>query len=67
MATSLVVLVLLVLVLVLVLRRRKKQRTAKEIKAEDKNPVYGIYYFADGGNIDEGRSVVTDDNENYDS
>ena len=60
-------LLLLALVLVLVLSRRKKKRTANQIKAEDKNPVYGIYYFADGEHIDESRSEAVDTNENYGS
>ena len=54
--------------LVLVLWRRKRQeRVAKMTKAEDKNPVYGMYYFADGEHIDESRSEVVDNNENYGS
>ena len=57
------------LVLVLVLRHRKSpQRAAREItKADDENPVYGMYYFADGEHIDESRSEVVDNNENYGS
>ena len=62
---SLVVLFLLALVLFLVLRRRKTQRDTKETEDEDENPVYGMYEFADGRNIDEGRSEFVDDNENY--
>ena len=62
---SLVVLFLLASVLFLVLRRRKKQRDTKETEDEDENPVYGMYEFADGRNIDEGRSEFVDDNENY--
>ena len=65
-STVLLLLALLVLVL-LVLRRKKKQRrkAAKAPRVEDKNPVYGMYYFADGGRIDQGRSEVTDDNNAY--
>ena len=48
-----------------VLRHRKKQKAATEIEDEDQNPVYGLYEFADGRNIDEDRSEVVDDNENY--
>ena len=55
-------------VLVLVFwRRKRQQRVAKLTKAEDKNPVYGMYYFADGEHIDESRSEVLDNNENYGS
>ena len=59
------ILFLLALVLVLVLRRRKRQIVAKENNAEDRNPIYGMYYFADGEHIDESRSEFLDDNENY--
>ena len=65
---SFAVTVLLLVVLVLVfMRRKKQQRVAKLTKAEDKNPVYGMYYFADGEHIDERRSEVLDNNENYGS
>ena len=54
------------LVLVLVLRFRKKQkRVANEAEDEDENPVYGMYEFTDGSNIDEGRFEIVDDNEYY--
>ena len=57
---------LLALVGVLVVRRNKrKQKAAVRPKVEDKNPVYGMYYFADGRRIDEGRSEVTDGNDYY--
>ena len=58
---------LLVLVGFLFLRRRKKQKTTKEIEVEDENPVYGMYEFADGRDIDEGRSEFADANDNYGS
>ena len=61
------ILFLFTLVLVLLLRRRKKKRAANQIKEEDKNPVYGIYYFADGEHIDQSRSEAVDNNENYGS
>ena len=86
-AIVVVTLLLLVLLLVLVLRRKKKQRReAREPRVEDKNPVYGMYffaytllilililvliligmyYFADGGHIDAGRSEVADNNYCY--
>ena len=61
-----IVVLALVLVLVLVVRRNKrKQKAAVRPKVEDKNPVYGMYYFADGKHIDEGRSEVTDGNDYY--
>ena len=58
---------LLGLVIVLGLRRKKKkqQRTAREPRVEDENPVYGMYYFADGGHVDAGQSEVVDENVYY--
>ena len=38
-----------------------------EIKTEDENPVYGMYYFANGENVDDGRSEAVDDNVYYGS
>ena len=46
-------------------RNKRKQKAAVRPKVEDKNPVYGMYYFADGKHIDEGRSEVTDGNDYY--
>ena len=62
------VILLLSLVLVLVLAKKKNER--KEARAPgvvDMNPVYGMYYFADGEQIDAGRSEVVDDNADYGS
>ena len=59
------ILFLLGVLLVLVLRRRRQKRAANETKAEDQNPVYGMYYFADGEHIDENRSEVVDENAIY--
>ena len=53
-------------VLVLV-RKKNQQRVTKVTKAEDKNPIYGMYYFSDGEHIDESRSEVVDNNDNYGS
>ena len=60
---------LLLCLLVMVLRHKKKKK--KEIAAaqkstEDKNPVYGLYYFTDGAQIDAGNSEVVDSNAGYD-
>ena len=63
-----IIVFLLALVLVLVLRqKRKKQRPGKGIEVEDENPVYRMYEFADGGNIDAGTCEVVDDNDYYGS
>ena len=60
--------VLVLIFVLIVVKWRKKQRAqaqAGEIKGEDLNPVYGIYYFSNGGRIDESQSVVADGNEYY--
>ena len=65
---TVVLLLALVLVLVLVLVKKRNQRKeANEPKVEDENPIYGMYYFVDGGHIDAGRSEVVDDNDYYGS
>ena len=64
--SSLVILAFIVLVLALLLKRKKDQKAqAGEIRSEDLNPVYGMYYFSNGGRIDERQSEVTDGNEYY--
>ena len=58
---------LLLCLLVVVLRHQKKKKIAAAQKStEDKNPVYGLYYFADGAQIDGGNSEVVDSNAGYD-
>ena len=65
--TSLGVIIFCVVALatVCVLKRKKKQRTARDLKKEEENPVYGMYYFTDGRHIDEGRLEVVDNNDYY--
>ena len=47
---------------------RKYVEIQKQIQIHKyKNPVYGMYYFADGGHVDQGGSEVTDDNCYYGS
>ena len=66
---SAVATVILLLSLVLALVLAKKKNEWKEARAGagvvDLNPIYGMYYFADGENIDAGRSEVVDDNADY--
>ena len=65
---AVIVLLILAVVLFLVLRRRKSpQSAAEQQKPEDKNPVYGMYYFADGERIDESKSEAVDKNVYYGS
>ena len=45
---------------------RKYVEIQKQIQIHKyKNPVYGMYYFADGGHVDAGKSEVTDENDYY--
>ena len=66
---AVILLLSLVLVLVLVWRCKKKnqRKEVNEPRVEDENPIYGMYYFVDGGHIDAGRSEVVDDNAYYGS
>jgi len=65
-ASSVIALAVLLLVVVLIMKRKKAQRAqAGGIQSEDLNPVYGMYYFSNGGRINESQSEVTDGNEYY--
>ena len=48
------------------LRRRQSPR-ASSVEDTDENPVYDMYYFADGQHVDYGTSEVEDENPYYDS
>ena len=66
------VLLLLLLVLGLVLRCRRRQRVANleregDEEEVDECPVYGIYYFAEGDQVDEGRTEAVEINEDYET
>ena len=37
----------------------------RETSEEDDNPVYGLYEFADGSEIDQGRTEAVDENDYY--
>ena len=63
--TVLAILLVAILVVVFLIHRRKREADPSATR-EDENPVYGIYYFSDGGKIDDGTMEVTDENEVYD-
>ena len=64
--SSVLVILCIVAVLVFVLYRRMKGTRAPEIEEEvDENPVYDMYYFADGEQVDYGNSEVQDENQYY--
>ena len=42
-------------------------KAAKEKFDTDESTIYGLYYFAGGGKIDQGKSEVVDKNDYYSS
>ena len=60
---------LLVVVAFLVMKRLMGNPSprASSVEDTDENPVYGMYYFADGQHIDYGTLEVQDENPYYDS
>ena len=54
-----------VAVLVLFIFKRNRRNRAPSVEHNDENPVYGMYYFADGRHIDDGTVEVRDDNTYY--
>ena len=52
-------------VFVLFLCKRKNNKREEVIAQGDENPVYGMYYFANGEHIDYGSAEVEDDNAYY--
>ena len=69
--TSALLLLLLVLLLLLRCRQRRRrvvsQEREEDLEDVDECPVYGIYYYAEGDQVDEGRTEVVDVNEDYES
>ena len=62
---SSVVLLLSIASTVFLLHRRKKNVKEEVVAQGDENPVYGMYYFANGEHIDYGSAEVQDNNEYY--
>jgi len=61
-----VLVVFLVSTLIFLFIRRQKSR--KEIQSgEDLNPVYGLYYFEDGQQIDDKNAEAIDENQDYEN
>ena len=68
--TSALLLLLLVLLLLLRCRQRRRvlsQEAEEDLEDVDESPVYGIYYYAEGDQVDEGRTEAVDVNEDYES
>jgi len=49
----------------LLYRRSKKTKAEEHIEEVDENPVYDMYYFADGDRVDYGNVEAKDENELY--
>ena len=66
---AVLLLLLLLLVLVLKCRRRRQRVPTLEVEGDiedfDECPVYGIYYYAEGDQVDEGRNEFVDVCEDY--
>ena len=66
--SSVVGVVLLALLAFFICRHKQQKRTTSTLEENnDENPVYGMYYFADGEHIDYETAEVQDDNEYYGS
>ena len=52
-------------VLTLIICKHRRRNRSTSVEENDENPVYGMYYFADGNHIDDGTSEVQDDNSYY--
>ena len=66
-SVSSVLVILSIALLVLFLCRRLKRTREPSVEQCDENPVYDMYYFADGQHVDYGTSEVEDDNQYYGS
>ena len=64
---SVLVILVCVAVLAFILFRRSKKTKAEEPAEVDENPVYDMYYFADGDRVDYGNTEVQDENDLYGS
>ena len=51
----------------LLCRKRSKKPKEKPVEEVDENPVYDMYYFADGDRVDYGNTEVQDENDLYGS
>ena len=53
------------LVVVLCIRKRRTTTEEEDPARQDQNPIYGLYYFADGDKIDNEQIEVEDTNNDY--
>ena len=66
--SSVVGVLFLALLVFFICRHQKSTRTTSAVEENnDENPVYGLYYFADGEHIDYETAEVQDDNDYYGS
>ena len=64
---SSVFVILCIAVLAFLLSRSLKRKREPSVEQRDDNPVYDMYYFADGQHVDYGTSEVQDENQYYGS
>ena len=48
-------------------QKKRNSRAAHVAERSDENPVYGLYYFANGEHIDNATVEACDDNPYYDT
>ena len=63
--SSLIVVLFVAVLVFFICKRRRRNRAPSVEHNADENPVYGMYYFADGRHIDDGTVEVQDDNTYY--
>merc|ERR1712012_108889 len=61
----LVILVCVAVIAFILFRRSKKTKAEDTVEEVDENPVYDMYYFADGDRVDYGNTEAKDENELY--
>ena len=63
--SSLIVVLFVAVLVLFICKQKRRNRTPSVEYNADENPVYGMYYFADGQHIDDGTVEVQDDNTYY--
>ena len=62
---SILILVFVAVLAFLLYRRSRKTKVEEPIEEVDENPVYDVYYFADGDRVDYGNAEAKYENELY--
>ena len=64
---TILILVFVAILAFLLYRRSRKTKAEEPVEEVDENPVYDMYYFADGDRVDYGNTEVQDENDLYGS